>query len=765
MRVLGVALAGFLALAAADEPQLTEAQKAELAQYFGFGPMEIYKLKPGIGLLRLADLNVDGRTDVLVWNGYQSRFELFLQPDPDAPAETVSPPLERNEVPDRGHLRRTSVPVSSGVAAAAVAELTGDGRPDIVFFGEPKELVVLPGRAEGGFGPAEGLRAPEGAPRPGSLCTGDFNHDGRTDVALLGGEVLLIYLQKPEGGLAKPLRLVHGIQSPMLMLAGDLDGDGRDDLIIGADDPRYGIYVCLQQPGGGLAAMRPVKVARTRSLTLAAPQAGRAGHDLYAIEYASGRLKHYRWQMPRETGVAADWPLHVHSYPVKSSAKRRPLALGDVDGDRLVDCVVVDPDAAQMILFRGEPRGLGAGAAFPALVKTTDVCLADLDGDGRDEVLTASAEEKMIGVSRYQDGRLTFPDELPAEGAPCVLAVGGLTAGGPGDRLAYVTRIGDAYALRVVAAGAGGGPEAGCELGKLEDDPAGLLFVDLNQDGRNDLLLFVRYSPPLALLQDGAGQFAPFRGAETRSALLKETGIEGSAVVDVTGDGRPEVLLAQGNLVRALRIEEGRWAVVDQYNPETADAEITGLAALSGGAGGPALVMYERKAGDLLVQQRRADGAYGVVQTVPAGAFDLTAMQRLPIGPAGEDAVLLADARRLAVLVPDEKAATLVEQDAYETDARDAWLGDAVVGDINHDGVRDVAVVDMGRAAIEVLTTPPGGGLVRAARFQVFQGKRFAEAPDARGEPREVLIGELTGDGIDDIVLLVHDRLIIYPGQ
>ena len=60
---------------------------------------------------------------------------------------------------------------------------------------------------------------------------------------------------------------------------------------------------------------------------------------------------------------------------------------------------------------------------------------------------------------------------------------------------------------------------------------------------------------------------------------------------------------------------------------------------------------------------------------------------------------------------------------------------------------------------------PASCGLLEPGRFQVFQGRRFSEAPDTRGEPREALIADVTGDGIDDIVLIVHDRVLIYPGQ
>ena len=233
----------------------------------------------------------------------------------------------------------------------------------------------------------------------------------------------------------------------------------------------------------------------------------------------------------------------------------------------------------------------------------------------------------------------------------------------------------------------------------------------------------------------------------------------------MTGDGKPELLFAQEGLARALAVQGGRWTVVDQYNPETAGAEITGLAALPGQPGSPTLVMYDRKARDLLTLKRRDDQTYAVAHSMPVGDFDLSAMAMIPGGQPDRPALLMADAKRMALFSPDETAPTLVEQQSYETDINGAWLGDSVVGDLNHDSIRDIAAVDMRKASIEVLTTTPGGRLVRALRFQVFHGKRFSDDPDQYGEPRDVRICDVTGDGIDDIALLVHDRLIIYPGQ
>lgn len=769
---LFMGLAG-LGIAGAQTPD--EAQRAELGRYFGFGPLQIYKVQPGIGQLKIADLNGDGRKDIAFWNRRKARIEVFYQSD-SATATTSAPAtatdLERNEISSRGPLRNENIPVSYSIAALEIADLTGDKRPDIVFFGEPKELVILPGKAGGGFGPGEGLRAPDGSLQAGALAVGDFNGDQRTDVVLLGADVLEMYYQRPEGGLAKPLRLAHGIKNPMLMLTVDVNGDHRDDLLISADDDQYGLCVYLQEANGGLGAMRRIRTPKTRSLTVA--RSGKAADDVFVIEAETGRLKELHWDAPTEIGVAEDWPQRLYSYPLKAAGKRRPVAIGEVTGDGIADCVVLDPDAAQIILFAGTGTGLTSPTAFPGLQKALDVLIADVDGDGKNEVIGISEDERMAGVSKFVDGRLTFPTPLPVRGAPLVLAVGAAQAGGTADRIAYVSR--ENRKLQLVTAGIRGGVEENTiALEDLEDDPAAIRFADVNQDGRNDLLLFERSGPLRPFIQSADGKFAAMEGKETRAELVKEVSPEGFDLVDVTGDGKAEVLLAQRNLARALIVKDGRWEIVDQYNPETADAQITGLTTIPSVAdkqGRPIIALYDRKARDVIVLKARDDGAYAVAQTMPVGNFDLTAMRTMTLGDSakkgsgpGLSAVLLADSERLMTLTPNEQAELLIEQHSYESKAKDAWLGDSVAGDINHDGVRDLVVVDMGKASLEVVTTKPDGALTNALRFQVFQGKRFADAPDSRGEPREVLIGDVTGDKIDDVVMIVHDRLIVYPGQ
>ena len=55
-------------------------QKAfdDLAEYYGFGEIEIVKLDGGIMGLQVADFNGDGRNDIAIVNNQKARIELLI---------------------------------------------------------------------------------------------------------------------------------------------------------------------------------------------------------------------------------------------------------------------------------------------------------------------------------------------------------------------------------------------------------------------------------------------------------------------------------------------------------------------------------------------------------------------------------------------------------------------------------------------------------------------------------------------------------------
>ena len=88
---------------------------------------------------------------------------------------------------------------------------------------------------------------------------------------------------------------------------------------------------------------------------------------------------------------------------------------------------------------------------------------------------------------------------------------------------------------------------------------------------------------------------------------------------------------------------------------------------------------------------------------------------------------------------------------------------DLVAGDVNHDGHPEICVLDTNAHLVEIVSFRAEQGLLPGLNFRVYEEKSF-QGPGRTGtQPREALISDITGDGRPDLVLLCHDRILVYP--
>ena len=107
----------------------------------------------------------------------------------------------------------------------------------------------------------------------------------------------------------------------------------------------------------------------------------------------------------------------------------------------------------------------------------------------------------------------------------------------------------------------------------------------------------------------------------------------------------------------------------------------------------------------------------------------------------------------------------LLELDGYETPIKDGRLHDVVSGDLNNDGRKELIFLETARNYIDIVTYEKPHQLVPSDRWQVFEERTFRNRRGDAQEPREALVVDVTGDKKNDLVIIVHDRILVYPQE
>jgi hypothetical protein len=133
----------------------------------------------------------------------------------------------------------------------AASDLNLDGTPDLVVTNSTNNgqsaVGVLRGRGDGTFLPAVTFSTEDLATR---LSLGDFNNDGRPDVAVTchGADSVDVLLGNGDGALQAAVSYKVGL-NPRSVQTGDLNGDGRLDLTV--DNGNGASYSVLLGAGNG----------------------------------------------------------------------------------------------------------------------------------------------------------------------------------------------------------------------------------------------------------------------------------------------------------------------------------------------------------------------------------------------------------------------------------------------------------------------------------------------------------------------------------
>jgi hypothetical protein len=749
---------------------------------FGFSGPEIFPIDNQISQLHVADLDGDGLNDLIVVNNARSRINLLY----NMTGKTNLPPVreymekpELNDLPPGSRFRMESIASEKRIFSLVVADLNGDGRPDLAYYGDPKELIVLYNQGTNGWSAPKRWPIDDGQLSANSLATGDLNGDGRTDLVLLGENCLYFLPQKEDHTLGEPQKIPFSGSVKSIQVT-DLDGDGRSDLLLVNWEDRNPFRFRLQQKDGELGPEIYFSSAPIRSYWADNLEAN-PKTQVITIAQNSGRAQISEFtRHPAEPLSGAFRQGQFQVLPLNKTDKaRRGLLWADVNGDGLADLLVAEPESGQLsIYFQQKDGSLAAPRTFPTLAGVSDLAVADWNEDDKQQIFLLSADERQVGVTHLDEQqRLPFPTLLPLEGKPLALAAGKLHPGAK-PVLAVILEQearGEAGPRRVLVTRTGDGKTRTQRLSKdFKSNPTTLAFHDVDQDGLNDLVVLIPYEKVKILRQVAGKDFEELDVAPPGGALEQPW----LSAADIDGDGKPELLLSQKNFLRAVVLKReasqtnsantGPWTfeVKEQINGTASNSRLAGAAAVPNGTNSvPSLFLLDVERKALTLCERDRAGVWQVVHNVPLPVSDFASLQPISLGGHQANAISLLGLNAVACLPLSGQVWELTELDSYETPIKDGRLNDVVSGDLDNDGRKDLVFLETARNYLDLVIFDANHKLVPANRWPVFEERTFRSRRSDMPEPREAAVADVTGDGKNDLIVLVHDRILVYPQE
>jgi hypothetical protein len=603
----------------------------------------------------------------------------------------------------------TSSPIATGSddsRSVAIGDVTNDGIADIVVANALKLNQLFVGDAAGGLTLNTTSPIATGTDdfaNSRSVTIGDVTNDSIADVVVANfGRANQLFVGDAAGGLTLNTSspIATGSAYSFSVTIGDVTNDGIADVVVANYGQANQLFVGDAAGGLTLDTSSPIATGSDNSLSVAIGDVTNDGiADVVVANYGKANQLF--------VGDAAGGLTLDTSSPIATgSDESASVAIGDVTNDGIADVVVVNYGKASNQLFpivRQIDLELTLDTTSPIATgrdRSYSLTIGDVTNDSIADVVVANygqANQLFVGDAA---GGLTLNTTSPiATGSDDSqsVAIGDVTNDGIAD--VVVANALKANQLFVGDAAGGLTLNTSSPIATGSDYSLSVAIGDVTNDSIADIVVANAYGANQHFVGDAAGGLT----LDTTSPIA--TGTDNSqsvAIGDVTNDGIADIVVANYGQANQLFVGDAAGGLTLNTTSPIATGSDNSRSVTIGDVTNDGIA-------DVVVAN-----AYGANQLfVGDAAGGLTLNTTSPIATGSDNSLSVA------------------------------------IGDVTNDGIADVVVTNDVFKANQLFVGDAAGGLTLDTTSPIATGS---------GDSRSVAIGDVTNDGIADVVVANYDQ-------
>jgi VCBS repeat protein/FG-GAP repeat protein len=340
--------------------------------------------------LALADFNRDGKVDIAVGNNGSANLTMLLGDGRGGFSEASGSPFPAGNSPND----------------IAAGDVNGDHNLDLAIANhDTRYVTVLLGNGRGLFSPAPNSPITvTSKPHPHGIDLGDFNGDHNLDFVVddWGNNRITVVFGDGKGSFASPGSSFSVGQMPYQRVrVADVNNDGRDDVVTTNTEGGDASVLLGDGKGGFAPASGSPVQANLRPFGVAIGDVNADGkRDLAIVNFSGQGTDKSKDAITILLGNGDGTFKPASGSPFKSGGSPVSVAIGDVNGDGVMDVAVANMTGNSVSVLLGGKDGMRPAPRSPLPVGNDPefIALGDLNGDGKADIVVAETEGNVIRV-------------------------------------------------------------------------------------------------------------------------------------------------------------------------------------------------------------------------------------------------------------------------------------------------------------------------------------------------------------------------------